>query len=70
MSIAQSLKVKAKEAEVLKTELEGTQTAFIAYKEARKVEDRRLKELVDDIKMKQIHYRVRPVNREGENQLP
>lgn len=49
ITIAQSFKVKADEAEVLKRELVGTQPAFTAYKEAQKQEDIRVKELVDDI---------------------
>lgn len=53
MTIAQSLKVKAEEAEVLKNELEGTQAAFKAYKEAQQKEDIRVKGLVDDIMAKQ-----------------
>lgn len=53
MTIVQSLKVKAEEADVLKKELEGTQAAFKAYKETQQKEDRRVKELVDDIRAKQ-----------------
>lgn len=54
MFIAQSLKVKADEVEVLKKELEGTQAAFLGYKEARKREDIRVKELVEEIKAKNV----------------
>lgn len=46
MSITQSLKVKADEAEVTKKELELMQTAYSGYREARKKEDVRMKELV------------------------
>lgn len=35
VSIAQSLKVKAEEAEVVKTDLDQTQAAFMAFREAK-----------------------------------
>lgn len=54
VTIAQSLKVKAEEVKVLRRELEGTQAAFKAYKEAQLQEDIRVKALVDDIRYKQV----------------
>lgn len=67
MSIAQSLKVKADEIEVIKKELELTQTAFSGYNEAQKKEDIRLKELVDEIKSKntQVAEEARKIREEN-----
>lgn len=65
VSIAQRLRAKAEEADVLKKELEGTQAAF---KKAQRKVDVRVKEIVDGIQEKQVRAAedVRPLREEND----
>lgn len=54
VDIAQTLRVKAEEAEVWKREAETAQAALKSFKEAQLLEDIRMKELMNDIRDKNV----------------
>lgn len=53
VSIAKTLKAKADESEVLKTELERTQSCYQSLRQSREAEDLRVQEFVNDLQDKQ-----------------